>query len=300
MSDMKPETDNESTLDEQIYSKIPRLSAEDLNNLLDGFQSDMIKMEYSFEEDSFIDFYIESEEFRKIVDSGKYVYVDGKVVLKSKECLSLQNGELITVNITDETLRDYCVYKSPISIVSVGGGMGRRKPISFCGKPGIGKSRIFVSDAHRGKNDLFKEAQKISSVKDITEDNLFVIFGGGYGNETPPDNFGLALAHFMKERGVTIEGLAELTGVSDRTIRRMKDPKNEIYSLNAVVAVCVALHLTAYQCDMMIMLAGYRLKNTKTDNLYRLFLNFAFKETVLECNNALIRCGLKPLTKLHD
>ena len=104
----------------------------------------------------------------------------------------------------------------------------------------------------------------------------------------------------MKERGVIIEGLAELTGVSDRTIRRMWDPKNEIYSLNAVVAVCVALHLKTYQCDMMLMLAGYALKNTKTDNLYRLFLNFAFKETVLDCNNALIRCGLKPLAKLYD
>lgn len=115
-----------------------------------------------------------------------------------------------------------------------------------------------------------------------------------------PDNFGAALTRFMEERGITIEKLAELTELSDRTIRRMKDHKNETYGLNAVVAVCVALHLPGYQCDMMFMLAGYRLKDTKTDNLYRLFLNFAFKETVLDCNNVLIRYGLKPLTKLHD
>lgn len=174
-------------------------------------------------------------------------------------------------------MKDYCVYKSPISIVSAGGGMGRRKPVVICGSPGIGKSRIFISHAHEDRQRIFKEAQKISSVKDISEDNLFVIFGGVGGEETPSDNFGLALAHFMKERGVTIEGLAELTGVSDRTIRRMKDPKNEIYSLNVVVAVCVALHLNSYQGNMMLMLAGYTLKNTKTDCMYRFFIDFAFK-----------------------
>jgi len=89
-------------------------------------------------------------------------------------------------------------------------------------------------------------------------------------------------------------------GLSERTIGRMRDPENESHKLNAVVAVCVALHLNAYQGSMMLMLAGYTLKNTKTDCMYRFFIDFAFKETVLECNNALIRCGLKPLTKLHD
>ena len=78
-----------------------------------------------------------------------------------------------------------------------------------------------------------------------------------------PDNFGAALTRFMEERGITIEKLAELTELSDRTIRRMKDPKNETYGLNAVVAVCVALHLPGYQCDMMLMLAGYTLKISK-------------------------------------
>ncbi len=255
---------------------------------------------YAFKEDDLIDYYLESEEFRKIVDSGKYTYVDGKIVLKSKECLSVKNGELVTVEFTEETLKDYCVYKSHISIVSAGGGMGRRKPVVICGSPGIGKSRIFVSHAHEDRQRIFKEAQKISSVKDITEDNLFVIFGGGSGGGMLPDNFGVALTCFMKERGITIEGLAELTGLSERTIGRMRDPANESHKLNAVVAVCVALHLNSYQGNMMLLLAGYTLKNTKTDCMYRFFIDFAFKETVLECNNALIRCGLKPLTKLHD
>ena len=67
--------------------------------------------------------------------------------------------------------------------------------------------------------------------------------------------------------------------------------------IDVPLAVCLALHLNSYQGNMMLLLAGYTLKNTKTDCMYRFFIDFAFKETVLECNNALIRCGLKPLTK---
>lgn len=55
----------------------------------------------------------------------------------------------------------------------------------------------------------------------------------------------------MNERGVTIEGVAELIGLSDRTIRRMRTMENETYNLNAVVAVCVVFHLTAYQCEQV-------------------------------------------------
>ena len=76
----------------------------------------------------------------------------------------------------------------------------------------------------------------------------------------------------MNERGVTIEGVAELIGLSDRTIRRRRVPENETYSLNTVVAVCVPLHLTAYQCDIMIMLAGYRRQ-----------LNFLRYDTAIRC-----------------
>lgn len=67
----------------------------------------------------------------------------------------------------------------------------------------------------------------------------------------------------MEERGITIEKLVELTGLSERTIGRMRDNANESHTLNTVVAVCVALHLNSYQGNMMLLLAGYTLKNTK-------------------------------------
>lgn len=247
---------------------------------------------YEFDGLSFLHLYLRYPKFKQAIDSGKYVFVDGKVVLKSKKCLRMKNGRLTTIDFSDEELSEYC-----LSLVHI------HKPIAYHYRPVLGRRApgrhgpAYSRKISAARETNIVEAKKVSSLKDITNDNLFVMIGGG---QEPPNNFCKALVHFMEVRGITVEQLADETGLSEKTIQRMRNDPDRTPSLESVVAVCVGLHLDAYDSDMLLHLAGYQLTNRKTDRIYRLFLNFAFKESVKDCNNMLIRLGMKPLTDLHE
>ena len=262
----------------------------------------------NFYEKELIEFYLTSSTFRSIVDSGKYVYVDGKIILKSKECLTIEDGKLCINSVLGDELSGYCVHLSysyrhvmqsnDFEIRKKRNRSKDKEVIIVGGYPGTGKSsKVSVSFLHSKYEKKFEEARKIASVNDITEENLSVIIGE---DETPPNDFSQALVYFMNNRGTTIEQLAGLTGLSEKTIQRMRVNANERFSIKAVIAVCIALHLYPHQSERMLELAGYALKTSKTDRLYHFFMNFAYKETVYDCNNALKRCGFSPLTNLHE
>ena len=287
---------------------------------------------YNFDGLGFIDKYFYSESFRNIVDSGKYIFLDGKIVLKSKSCLQLSDDGLHIYLPKNDDLTAYCsnLHRSA-SGVSIGkparAKIGNSTRFNKRGRawnfhpldtdfPGVkitdprGKVIVVGHGTHqryshsigvfrlaKSWRESFEEAKKISSLKDITTSNLFLFMGGG---QEPPHNFADALIFFMEERNVTVECLAEETGLSEKTIQRLRNSSGGRPDLKTVIAICVGLHLDAYSGDTLLHLAGYILTNKKCDKMYRLFINFAFKETVFECNNALIRCGLKPLTNLHN
>ena len=239
---------------------------------------------YEFDGHSFLHMYLHYPEFKSSVDSGKYVFVDGKVVLKSKNCLRVENGRLKTIDFSDNELSEYC-----LSLVYI------RIPIVKAPRriPGV-NHRPFTNY----KREIhIVEAQKVSLLKDITKDNLFEVIGGG---PEPPNSFGKALIHFMSARGVTIEQLAGETGLSPKTIQRMRNTPNIIPELKSVVAVCIGLHLDPYESDMLLHLAGYNLTDRKIDCIYRFFLNVVYKESVEDCNEMLVRVGMDPLIKRRE
>lgn len=94
-----------------------------------------------------------------------------------------------------------------------------------------------------------KNAGKFSevSVKDWTR--LFATGGGG----NLPYDFGDALKLLMEEREITVEQLAETSGLSEKTISRLRSGENKP-SLPTVIAICIGLSLrsvhsrTACEC----------------------------------------------------
>lgn len=286
----------------------------------------------SFDGLGFIDRYFSSDAFRKIVDSGKYIFLDGRIILKSKSCLRLSDAGLQIALPKSEDLTAYCsnLYRSLKGVSfgvqsrarKMGPSRNAKRGRAWRGHPRATDIPVVKIEDPKGKvyvvghgthsryshsmetmrlakswSESFEEAKKISSLRDITTSNLFLFMGGG---QEPPHNFADALIFFMEERNVTVECLAEETGLSEKTIQRLRNSSGGRPDLKTVIAICVGLHLDAYSGDTLLHLAGYILTNKKCDKMYRLFINFAFKETVFECNNALIRCGLKPLTNLHN
>ena len=64
----------------------------------------------SFENKNLLDLYVNDSAFREAVDTGRYVYVDGKIVLNSSKCVTYRDGKMELHGVTRETEPHYCLH----------------------------------------------------------------------------------------------------------------------------------------------------------------------------------------------
>jgi len=239
---------------------------------------------YEFSSTEVFEMYLRSHKFRDIINSGNYVYVNGRWVLKSSQCIKVEDG-VVKHCIPLEELNEYCLTMSVETVPLI--------PTGTSMKPG----QLRVDDL-KGKMYSFKDAGKIDSITKINDDNLYLFFGGG--GQEPPNNFNDAVVFYMDNRGITVEELASETGLSERTIRRMRTDENNQPTLESIIAFSVGLSLSTYQSDELLYLAGYSLSPKALHRAYSLCLDMAITSSVEDCNYFLIQLGYKPLTKLYD
>lgn len=239
--------------------------------------------------DSVFKKYIYSGEYRRALRSGKYIFVDGLLILRPLAIFLLENK----INVHDffkskklfgsaYVLPEYCLSEEFI--------FERVTP----------KPDELYHSAGRLKRHRIAHATRIATIEKISEDDFMKIIGGG-GDEPPPppNDFGALLTFYMNQKGVTEEGLAELTGLSDRSIRRFKNNSDGRPALESVVAICIALHLLPHQSANLISAAGYHLRQTnKTEQAYQYLIDVAYNESVYDCNAFLKRMTFAPLTNL--
>lgn len=260
-----------------------------------GSMKKVVRIRYasSFRYADILDLYVEDQAFRQAVDSGRYAFVDDKIVLNTSRYIDFVDGHMaLRTTIRDED-EYYCLhYRHEIEYSQ---GVPMRRGLHAY-KPGarIRTNRSWGSSKRKLIKSELEDAKKINSVNDVTLENILAIVGGGHG---PGENFSEALARFMKESDVTEEDLAELTGLAPKTIQRMRNP-NLRTSLKSVIAVCVALSMDLYNSLYLVHLAGFELTNSREDKIYYFILGFAYKETVYDCNCMLKRLHMRPLTKL--
>ena len=140
-----------------------------------------------------------------------------------------------------------------------------------------------------------KNAGKFSevSVKDWTR----LIATGGGGNL--PYDFGNALKLLMEEREITVEQLAETSGLSEKTISRLRSGENKP-SLPTVIAICIGLSLDPFIAEQLVNIAGYSLGGKKADRAFKLILGVAYSITVFDANDFLKKMGLPILNKNRE
>lgn len=241
------------------------------------------------------DEYITSKDFRTAINTGHYVLADNHLVLKPignyilqqnlgiDEFLSLNTDKLGEYSLCDITLHTQYIRKYV--------GAGYIRP-----RKGVCYSRARKNIIRETK---LVEASAVKSIAHLTKNEFMAIIGGTTdGGQDPPNDFQKLLNRPLEYKGITIERLSELTGIPDRTIRRMKNEPNRRPTLEHIIAICIALHLMPSESDDLIAAAGYTLKNTKEEKAFQFLIDCAYNETVEECNAFLNRMGINPLTKL--
>ena len=248
---------------------------------------------FSFQNVDLLSLLQNSPEFEKSIDISKYVYVDGYLVLNSLQCVEYRQGKL---HIKKRVLKDpsqYCLGRYEIYV-----GQGRQK----CYKPKWNSpNRIEVtSKCHPSyldpskKKTVYLNAKQVTSFQEVTAENVadFIDLQGG-----PGENFGAALIRYTKITGISIERLEELTGLSSKTIQRMRNSEDRP-ALRSVIAICLALKLSQWDSLYLLRLAGYELTSRMEDRIFWTILMRTADNTVEECNRMLERLGYNPLTKL--
>ncbi len=115
------------------------------------------------------------------------------------------------------------------------------------------------------------------------------------GGKTPPGTFSDALTRFIDNADISIEELAFQSKVSTRTIGKMKNNENYQPTLKRVIKICIGLRLNPSYSYELIDLAGYTLKRTKQDTMYRFLIDKMYNASISDCNKILKRAGVKPL-----
>ncbi|EOI6006815.1 MULTISPECIES: hypothetical protein [Enterococcus] len=116
-------------------------------------------------------------------------------------------------------------------------------------------------------------------------------------NEIAPLSFGDALKVLMKyPPKTTVEQLAESSGLSDKTIQRMRN--GEAVVIQSIVAMCIGLHLHPDISTEMLQKLGYTLgPAVEIHMIYKTLLCNCNTMTIEECNELLTNADFEPLTK---
>lgn len=115
--------------------------------------------------------------------------------------------------------------------------------------------------------------------------------------QTLPRIFTTALISLMEWKNKSVEALASDSGVSDRTIRRMRNEESYETTVESIIAICVGLQLPPEVSYALIDISTCSLNNSEKHLTYRFILNSKYTHTIYDCNALLRRLGYDPLTK---
>ncbi len=110
-----------------------------------------------------------------------------------------------------------------------------------------------------------------------------------------PLTFHDALTYLMKRAQLSIEALESKAGISGRTITRLRNQERRDYSLDQVIALCVALQLPPWLSREMLARAGFVLRPTKQHQAYQLVLDCMFMDRLEDVQRFLAEAECEPL-----
>lgn len=144
---------------------------------------------------------------------------------------------------------------------------------------------------------MITEAAKVDSVKKFDRDTIELVIGLGFsddGNDPHRSALNRTMRQEMSMRGITEEWFAVESGISVKTVQRMRNDPEYRPSLQTVVAVCLGMHLFTYNSRNLLYVAGYILNDLTIERIYQSLLDLAYQTPMKDINDALIRLGYPP------
>ena len=241
---------------------------------------------YTISEEEGIREYLRNEKFRAVIDSGLYVYAEGHYCLNHPEYVFTDRfGITHLKSSARENMAACCLvfrYEYDNALTRVFNGVLRK---------GVGRGRKDIKYVGRnGESPLTAEglALRKQIEKQRAETGMLLM------------NFNQMTVHLMKQKKVTIQKLADETGLSEETIKNLRNDSTRVFQISEIVAFCIGLHLPPDVSGEYIRTGPSKFLDTTDMALYRYALEMWWKLPVPAVNRKLVEAGARPLTNLVD
>lgn len=214
--------------------------------------------------------------------AGYYIYLDGAVVIKNRQCVSVRDERMFICN----GINARCCVVKKVLIRKV---YDRAKlKLEAAARPG-GPPSLSLDDKEEYRNEsacvetstTMVSIQPPSLITRVTPDSLLSFI------RKPNDTFCVLFKNHMARINITVEQLAERAGVSTKTIQRMRNEAGYRPVLKNLVAVCLSMNLPPYDSAQLLHLAGFVLNSSEEEQLYELLLSMCWEAPMDQINDFL-------------
>jgi hypothetical protein len=234
--------------------------------------------------------FLTKPEFKSMMESGRYVYVDKHVCINDKKYIGRTAAG--TAVLTDYAMQhmDECCLAFEISYKK-----NNQYGASYYTECALFRAAMSDSQAEAGYvHNQFNQALDIKA--STSSDFQATVKAVTAIKKTLPGEFGDTLSAHIKRLGLTNEALADRCLINEDNIRKYrsgaKTPK-----LQTVVALCVGLQLSPLLCFDLLDKCGFTLKNGMEQAAYHIILCTMTQNSIYECNEMLRSMNLRPLSK---
>ena len=222
--------------------------------------------------------YVRDEAFRELIDTGRYVYVDGHICVNSPQYVNAHGEKLQLTAWANEHVDQCCLrfvrtyHRNPQTHYIYG--------------------QLNSDEEYNGRS-LTMSATEMSSALSIQAVHISKLL------LALPATFHETFTVLMDAMGITVGELSEATMISERSITRYRSEERVRYSADTIAVLCIGMHLDPILSMELLDKAGITLKKTPEDLILKAVLMGVYTQSVAEVRKYLeeiqyARVGLWP------
>lgn len=226
--------------------------------------------------------YCLNKDFRKAIDTGRFVYIEGHVCLDNEKYIVRSDGQ---IKLTQYALShiDECCFAFDKGYSYQSKYQGQKYYVQMMYKtPNQVAAQEYSFEMNAHNRTLLSQIQRASRSADAMR--LY------------PGAFSETLVQLMKEKKLSNKKLADASLVGERTIQRLRNEEEYPTTVQTVLGLCYGLQLSVPEAEMLVGKTDFNIKPTSPqNNAYRCVLSSCAENSIYEVNEMLESCGFEPL-----
>ena len=225
--------------------------------------------------------YCLNKEFRKAIDTGRFVYIEGHVCLDNEKYIVRPDGQIKLTQYALSHIDECCfVFDKGYSYESKYQGQKYYTQMMYK-TPEQPNAQEYSFELNAHNKILLSQIQGAS--KSANAMRLY------------PGAFSETLVQLMKERKLSNKKLADASLVGERTIQRLRNDEEYPTTVQTVLGLCYGLKLSVPEAEMLVGKTDFNIKPTNPQNYaYRCALSACAENSIYEINEMLEACGYIP------